>query len=294
MNYPIVAVIYNPNSTGSSKVMAEDFEKSIRNHAPKQKVTLIPTKYAGHAEKLAYKISKRYKTPLIFSSSGDGGYNEVINGAVKAQNKGFKPTTGLLPAGNANDHYHNVHTDDIVDLIIANKPKHIDLLRISYTSNKKAMHRYAHSYIGFGISSMVGQELNKTKLNKAKETWLVVRTLFTVGPVKLKIDDTTGKYDSIIISNVDRMSKYLNVSRPSNIDDGLFEVTISRHENKLKLIALILRASLVKLKEDIQTNTFSLDTVETTVAQADGEIITIDPNSRVDISIEKQALTCFV
>lgn len=294
MNYPTVAIIYNPNSTGSSKVVAENFKKNIQDHAPKQKIKLIPTKYAGHAEKLAYKISKRYKTPLIFSSSGDGGYNEVINGAMKAQNKGFKPTTGLLPAGNANDHYSNVHTDDIVDLIIANKPKHIDLLRISYTSNKKDRHRYAHSYIGFGISSMVSQELNKTKLNRVKETWLVIRTLFTIGPVKLKIDNTTRKYDSIIISNVDRMSKYLNVSHPSHIDDGLFEVTISRHENKLKLIALILRASLVKLKEDIQTNIFSLDTIEKTVAQADGEIIIIDPNSHVDISIEKQTLTCFV
>lgn len=294
MNYPIVAVIYNPNSTGSSKVMAEDFKKNIQNYALKQKIKLIPTKYAGHAEKLAYKISKRYKTPLIFSSSGDGGYNEVINGAMKAQKKGFKPTTGLLPAGNANDHYHNVHTDDTVDLIVANKPKRIDLLRISYISNKKARYRYAHSYIGFGISSMVGQELNKTKLNRVKETWLVIRTLFTIGPVKLKIDNTIGKYDSIIISNVDRMSKYLNISHPSSVDDGLFEVTISRHENKLKLIALILRASLVKLKEDIQTSTFSLDSVESTVAQADGEIITIDPNSHVNISIEKQTLTCFV
>lgn len=294
MNYTTVAIIYNPNSTGSSKTMAEDFMKSIQKHIPEQKVKLIPTKYAGHAEKLAYKISKQTKKPLIFSSSGDGGYNEVVNGAMKAQTEGHTPTTGLLPAGNANDHYHNVHTKDIIELITANKPKLIDLLHISYTSNKKAVHRYAHSYIGFGISSMVSRELNKTKLNRFKETWLVIRTLFTIGPVKLKIDGTTGKFDSIIISNVDRMSKYLTVSHPSRMDDGLFEVTISRHENKLKLIALILRASLVKLKEDTQTAEFSLDTTEETVAQADGEILSIDAKTHVAISIEKKALSCFV
>jgi len=294
MNYSTVAIIYNPNSTGSSKTMAEDFKQNILSRIPKQKVKLMPTKYAGHAEKLAYKIARRSKSPLIFSSSGDGGYNEVINGAMKAQKKGSKPTTGLLPAGNANDHYHNVHSDEIIDLMIAKKPKQIDLLRISYVANKKQQHRYAHSYIGFGISSMVSRELNKTKLNKFKETWLVIRTLFTISPAKLKLNEEVGKYDSVIISNVDRMSKYLTVSHPSRIDDGLFEVTISKHENKLKLVALLLQASLVKLKEDQQTNTFSLDTTEHTVAQADGEILDIDANTHVDITIEKQVLNCFI
>jgi diacylglycerol kinase family enzyme len=294
MDYSTVAIIYNPNSTGFSKAMAEDYKKNIQGRIPEQKVKLIATRYAGHGEKLAYKIAKQSKNPLIISSSGDGGYNEVVNGAMKAQNEGFKPTTGLLPAGNANDHYYTVHTEDSIDLIIAKKPKRIDLLRMSYVSNKKNIQRYAHSYIGFGISSMVSKELNKTKLNRFKETWLVIRTLLTISPVELTVDNITGKYDSIIASNADKMSKYLNVSSPSRMDDGLFEVTISRHENKFKLIALILRASLIKLKEDKQTNTFSLDTIEQTVAQADGEILTIDPNTRVDILIEKQVLNCYV
>ena len=294
MNYTTVTIIYNPNSTGSSKAMAEDFMKTIQSRMPEQKVELMPTKYAGHAEKMAYKIAKHSKNPLIFSSSGDGGYNEVINGAMKAQNKGYTATTGLLPAGNANDHFHNVHTENIIDLIIAKKPKRIDLLRISYVSKKKDIQRYAHSYIGFGISSMVSRELNKTKLNRFKETWLVIRTLFTISPVKLKIDTEVRKYDSVIISNVDRMSKYLTVSHPSRMDDGLFEVTISKHENKFKLIALILRASLVKLKEDKQTDIFSLDTIEATVAQADGEILNIDAETHVAIVAEKQVLNCFV
>lgn len=294
MDYTTVAIIYNPNSTGSSKAMAEDFKINIQRRIPEQKVKLVATKYAGHGEKLAYKIAKQSKKPLIFSSSGDGGYNEVVNGAMKAQNEGFKPTTGLLPAGNANDHYHGLHTENSIDLIITKRPKRIDLLRISYVSNKKNVQRYAHSYIGFGISSMVSKELNKTKLNKFKETWLVIRTLLTISPVTLTVDNKIGKYDSIIASNTDKMSKYLNVSRPSRMDDGLFEVTISRHENKFKLVALILRASLIKLKEDKQTTTFSLDTIEQTVAQTDGEILTIDANTRVDISIEKQILNCIV
>ena len=294
MNYTTVSIIYNPNSTGSSKAMAEEFMKNIQEHLPKQKVKFMPTKYAGHAEKLAYKLAKRTKSPLIFSSSGDGGYNEVVNGAMKAQNKGYNPTTGLLPAGNANDHYHNVHTESIIDLLVAGKTKKLDLLQISYTAKKKTTKRYAHSYIGFGISSMVSKELNKTKLNRFNETWLVIRTLFTISPVKLKIDGEVKKYDSIIMSSADKMSKYLNVSHPSKMNDGKFEVTISTHENKLKLLGLLLQASLIKLKEDHQTDIFSLETVEETVAQTDGELITIDANSPVTVTIEKQILNCLV
>ena len=293
MNYTTVSIIYNPNSTGSSKTMAEDFMKAIQEKLPKQKVKLMPTKYAGHAEKLAYKLAKRTKSPLIFSS-GDGGYNEVVNGAMKAQNKGYNPTTGLLPAGNANDHYHNVHTESIIDLLVAGKTKKLDLLQISYTAKKKASKRYAHSYIGFGISSMVSKELNKTKLNRFNETWLVIRTLFTISPVKLKLNGEVKKYDSIIMSNADKMSKYLNVSSPSKMNDGKFEVTISTHENKFKLLGLLLQASLIKLKEDHQTDSFLLETVEETVAQTDGELITIDANSQVTVTIEKQILNCLV
>jgi len=294
MTYTTVAIIYNPNSTGSSKTLAQDFKKNLQERIPKQKVELIATKYAGHAEKLVYNIAKESKNAIVFSSSGDGGYNEVVNGAMKAQNEGFNITTGLLPAGNANDHWHNLHTKDVIDLIVAEKPKQIDLLKISYIAKSRTEERYAHSYIGFGLSPIVGKELNKTKLNKFNETWLVVRAIFTLHPVRLKIHTEPKKYDSVIISNVDKMSKYLNVSSSSSTTDGKFEVTISKHENKFKLIALLVRASLMKLEENQQTNTFSLETMNKTTAQADGEILTIDQGTKVVITSEKKILSCFV
>jgi diacylglycerol kinase (ATP) len=294
MNYTTAAIIYNPKSTGSSKKIAETFKKQLLERFPKLKVELMPTEYAGHAEILAYKIAKSSKRPLIFSSSGDGGYHEVINGAMKAQKAGYKPTTGLLPAGNANDHYHNVHNEDVIELIAAEKPKKIDLLHVSYTAEKKIKHRYAHSYIGFGLSPIVGEELNKTDLNAFKETWLFLKTLLTLKPVPLKIKRKVKKYDSVIFSNVNKMSKYFNVSQPSRIEDGLFEVTIFKRRNKIKLFTLLIKASLAKLKEDDQVKRFRLKTVEKTLAQADGEILTIDPKSRVTVTIKKRTLNCYV
>ena len=61
MTYSTIAIIYNPNSTGSSKDLADDFKTAIKKRLPKQKIELIATEYAGHAEELAYEISKKSK-----------------------------------------------------------------------------------------------------------------------------------------------------------------------------------------------------------------------------------------
>ena len=99
MPFSEITVIYNPNSTGSGEAMAKQFKKEYQRADKQVTVTLQKTKYAGHAEKLAYDIAKKQVRPMIISASGDGGYHEVVNGALRAQAEGAKPTTGLLPAG---------------------------------------------------------------------------------------------------------------------------------------------------------------------------------------------------
>src|SRR3982750_2899542 len=106
--YDAITIIYNPNSTGPSEAKARVLHEDLIKRRKRTKITLTPTKRAGHAEDLAYKAAHANRRALIISSSGDGGYHEVINGALRAQLEGAKPTVGLLPAGNANDHYHSL------------------------------------------------------------------------------------------------------------------------------------------------------------------------------------------
>ena len=294
MTYSTIAVIYNPNSTGSSKDLAEDFVSQLSEKLPDQKVELIATERAAHAEELAYDLAVNNENPLIISSSGDGGYNEVVNGALKAQSEGRTVTTGLLPAGNANDHYHNLHDRSFIDSVVAGETRRIDVLKITSQVNGEALQRYAHSYIGIGLTPEVGHELNKTKLNFFKEVALVGRVLFKTSPVKLKINDRVRRYDSVIFSNIEKMSKYLTVSQESSVSDGKFELTIFRFRQKFKLIGVLLKASLVGLKEDQQVSEFGFETVNQTLVQADGEIITLDANAPVSIKIEQKLLSCIV
>lgn len=294
MHYSTIAIIYNPNSTRSSKQQAQKLATKLHKRLPNQHVELYETQHAGHAEELAYKIATSTKRPLIISSSGDGGYNEVVNGAMKAQKEGHTPTTGLLPAGNANDHYRNLHAMDIVDQIANSIATNIDLLKLVSTSAGHRLERYAHSYIGFGLTPFIGRELNKTKLNPIKESWIVLWSLFTSQPVHLQIDGEVHRYESIVFSNVDLMSKILKISSPSSMTDGKFEVTIFNRRSKLRLILVLLQAFLKGVKEDITAGTFTLTTVGETLVQADGEIIKLDSQAKVQISIEPQVLRCVV
>src|SRR4051812_48781666 len=113
-DYTAISIIYNPKSTGASKANAFDLVKQLRHTPVAGLVRVTPTFFPGHAETLAYDLARSGERPLVISSSGDGGYNEVVNGVLKAQTEGATPTCGLLPSGNANDHYHNLHKKPII------------------------------------------------------------------------------------------------------------------------------------------------------------------------------------
>ena len=294
MKYSTIAVIYNPNSTGPSETMARDLIKRLKSRMPKQKVELIATRRAGHAEELAYDIAKSSKNAFVVSSSGDGGYHEVVNGVLRARNEGHMATTGLLPAGNANDHYRSLHQVDIVEQILKGKSQEIDVLKLAGRSKDKPFERYAHSYIGIGLTPKVGRELNKANLNLFNEIIIALKVIFLVGSTKLKVYDEFKYYDSIIFSNISKMSKYLQISQPNSVTDGKLEITAFRRRHKLRLIGVLLKTSLTGLKWDVQVPEFSLETTKKTLFQADGEVITIDANTEVIISIKKHALKCIV
>lgn len=294
MSYATIAIIYNPNSTGSSERLARDLETRLRTRFPGQKIELIATDHAGHGEELAYSIAMASKNPLIISSSGDGGYHDIINGVMRAQKEGAHPTTGLLAAGNANDHYRNLHEGDLLDRIEQQNSTKIDLLNIVGTSRGERVDLYAHSYIGFGLTPFVGKELNKTKLNIIRESWLVLRALFVIKSIKLKIGKRIQRYESIIFSNIDTMSKYLAISKPSSVTDGKCEVTIFERRSKLELITTLLKASVQGVEEDHSVSDFSLQTVDKTLMQADGEITTLDAHSDVLVKVAPRALDCII
>ena len=268
--------------------MAEELQGQLDTLYPELDVTLIPTEYAGHAEKLTYDIAVRDKQPLIISVSGDGGYNEVINGAAQAYAKGRSPITSLLPAGNANDHYASVRRGDLLEAIQNEHISTIDLLLLAAGNEK----RRAHSYIGFGMTPRIGQELTKTKLNRVTEKLVVFKGLLKPRSTPLIVDGQRRNYDSLTISNIERMAKVLTLSKVSKVDDGLFEISSVEHRNRFSLLGFMVKAATRGINANEQVAAFELKTVGSTLVQLDGEVATIPAHTTVRLSIDDNQLRC--
>ena len=293
-HFTTISIIYNPKSTGSGEKLARELADQLASTSLKGMIKLLATKRAGHGEELAYKLAKASQHPLIISSSGDGGYHEVINGVMRAQRAGATPTTCLVPAGNANDHYKNLPNTDVVKRITTADTSQIDLLRIKARRAGQDWERYAHSYIGIGLTPKVGQELNKVDLNPLNEPWVVLRALWRLGSIKILVDGQLKKYDSVVFSNVAKMSKILTLSDKADMFDGKFEIAAFPSRSKLELLGTLFRAATAGLNTHNQASTYSFQAIKPLAVQLDGEVFTIDADSNVTVESSPLALTCLI
>lgn len=289
--YPVIQIIYNPNSTGDGKSMAHRLRRTLHKRLPTQNIRVTPTDHAGHAEAMAYDTTRTHPGALLVSASGDGGYHELINGVLRA---GGEAITGLLPAGNANDHHRETTGHSLIDDIAAHATRTIDVLKLEARVGGKPCVRYAHSYIGIGLTPKVGRELNRTTLNRLNEIWIVVKTLLFLRPTTIVEDGVRRSYDSLVCTNIPTMSKLFEIATDAQPDDGVFDISVFRRRDRRRLIGLMLRASLQGLPADKQTNYFSFDTLRPTLIQLDGEVYTLDARSTVTITSAHKALACIV
>ena len=140
-------VIFNPNSTGNSQAIAREFCVKLRKLRPSSEVILKETTHAGHGKAFGYELTKASAGQLLLVSvSSDGGYNELINGVMKAVDAGASaPICAILSGGNANDHYGFVAKQTLLEAIAAGGQTKLDLFKVVTDQT-----RYAHSYVGLG------------------------------------------------------------------------------------------------------------------------------------------------
>ncbi len=292
-DFSSITILYNPKSTGESRRNALGLEKRLKKTKYADIVNVSPTEHAGHAEEIARDITLKQSHPLIISSSGDGGYNEVVNGVMNAQNDSHKPITGLLPSGNANDHYKQLHKPFLVRQIMSGAYQRIDILKLSSTINGKPWHRYAHSYIGFGLSSEVGKKLNAADLNTKNEFVIFMKTLFRSKPFSINIQGEVVDFHNIILSNVGKMSKVLSLSKTAKVDDGKFEVFTS-DSSKANMLGDIVKSATLGVPHEERASHYSFKTIEPLGVQLDGEVYKLDSDSSVEVAIEHLSLRCIV
>lgn len=292
MKTPPIVIIYNPNSTGPSEEQALAFADKLKQADDSLDITCLATEYAGHGEVLAREYASEGKPYLLISSSGDGGYHELVNGVLSVP--GNKVITGLLPGGNANDHYSAIHTEDIIDRIIRTQVTTIDTIRVEAWMKGELWSRYAHSYAGIGLTSHIGETLTKTQLNPIREAWIVVTHLFSHSPVKIRRHGRTYYYNSIIFSNIARMSKVLTLTDNASFTDGKMEITENESRHIFSMLAHFLGGALGGFKSERRVNSYVFTCVRKTSMQLDGEVYYFPARTQVKVLAIQGNLNCII
>jgi len=278
-------LIFNPHSSGNAQEKAQELRDELSARLPELLVELVATQHAGHARELARDAAASGR-PLIVSVSGDGGYNEVVDGAMRSGNA--SAVCAVLAAGNANDHRRTTRERPLAEAIVIGKVARLDLLQLTIDGESS----YAHSYIGLGLTPAVAVDLAKSGKGSLRELAATVRAFAQFRPFEIERPDRTReRFDSIIFANIDQMAKVATLSEDDGRpDDGAFEVVTMRHTAKWKLLGTALRACTRGLGPQPSATEYVFTTIKTMPIQIDGEVLDLDAHAQVRIDIAPKAL----
>ncbi len=290
--YDRIVIIFNPQSTGDAPRSAEELRDELARRLPAVPLELCPTQHAGHARELAREAAGAGR-PLLVSVSGDGGYNEVVNGVMDAGND--RAVCAVRAAGNANDHRRTTRERPLADAILAGDVRRIDLLRLTVGTGPAAMTRYAHSYIGVGVTPVVAVDLEEGGKGSWREMVSVVRGFSRFRPFPIRLEDgRRRRIDSLVFANIPEMAKYARLSDDGRPDDGRFEVITQRQTGKLRVLATAVRAATRGLGRQPTATHFAFTTLAPMPLQLDGELVELEADTPVAVDIAPGALATVV
>ncbi|MDO2933133.1 diacylglycerol/lipid kinase family protein [Paeniglutamicibacter sulfureus] len=286
-----IVIIFNPNSTGNAPKLAEELRDRLADRLPyRADISLQPTEHAGHAVELAREAAANHANVLVVSVSGDGGYNEVVNGVMQSGNR--EAVCAVMAAGNANDHRSSIGTKPLDEAIAEGHVRRIDLLNIATGEGGDLTGEYAHSYIGFGLTPVVAIDLEKGSKGALKEMVSVVRTFSKFTPFEMQHSNGQHlKLDSLVFANIPEMAKYATLSEADDQPrDGKFEVIILPHQPKWRVLLTAARAATKGLGDQPSTDHYEFTTLKPIPYQIDGEVRSAAANTVVRVTSVPRAL----
>ena len=293
-----IVIVFNPHSTGDAPTLARELRDDLAERHPDLPIELAPTERAGHARELA-RAAAAHGRPLVVSVSGDGGFNEVVNGLVDAGNP--DAAGAVRGAGNANDHRRVTRRRPLAESIAEGKVDYLDVLRLTIGDHV----RYAHSYIGLGITPVVALALERGGKGSLRELWTTGREFLHFAPFEIELEAFEGesrdgvgvgeylgrrRYDSLIVANLSEMAKYARLS-DGDPADGRFEIVSIPHRGRFRLLLTGLRAAWKGLGWQPSARRLRFRTLDQELPlQLDGEVIMLPTDTPVTIELIPGAL----
>ena len=197
----------------------------------------------------------------------------------------------MKAAGNANDHRRTTAERPLVDAVVAGRVRRIDILRLTIGDGAEARTRYAHSYIGLGLTPVVAMDLEKGGKGSFREIVSVVRTFARFRPFTIQLEGGgRRRFDSLLFANIAEMAKYATLSENGQPDDGRFEVVTVPHAAKWRILAVAIKAAVRGLGPQPTATHYGFVTLKPTPLQLDGELLTLDAGTPVQVDIAPKAL----
>jgi diacylglycerol kinase family enzyme len=179
----------------------------------------------------------------------------------------------------------------LAEAVVAGEIDRIDLLALTVGRGPDARTQYAHSYIGLGLTPIVAVDLEKGGKGSFKEILSVIRTFARFRPHQIELEDGTRRtFDSLLFANITEMAKYATLSENGRPDDGRFEVVTVPHAAKWRILAVAIKAAVRGLGPQPTATHYGFVTLKPTPLQLDGELLTLDAGTPVQVDIAPKAL----
>jgi diacylglycerol kinase (ATP) len=253
------------------------------------------TESAGHAENIVKRFADQ--VDCVIAVGGDGTVNEVVNG-MKAS--GVEKTLAVFPGGTADDFCHNIgiprkDRERALEIILDANEREIDLIRCN--------DRYAVVQIGVGVDAEIAYKTLQYKKIKIPAYFavgirVVFKERFRNSPRSLRIESDTSVYDGkfliAVFGNAPLYGRYVWFMPDARMNDGLLNMSGLRPMSPIPAWSLLMKC----MKEDFhsdkilydQSEHFSIELMEDSFLQIDGEVYRYDEGEKLDLSVERNAL----
>jgi diacylglycerol kinase (ATP) len=195
------------------------------------------TKRPGHAQEIVkqYVQMEDYR---VYSIGGDGTLNEVLNGIV-----GSGSILGIIPAGTGNDFIRSItgfgNTENILERTIKSGDFYVDLASVNG--------RYYINVASVGLDAEIAYNAKVFKKSRflsgsAAYIFSIFITLLKYKSklMNIEIDGKNTELKTLLISVAN--GKYygggMKVAPTALLDDGLLDICLIKHVNKLKILVL--------------------------------------------------------
>ena len=261
-------------------------------------LTILKTKYAGHAEEYANKLPYAGYDGLC-AIGGDGTMHEVINGMLKREDNATLPI-GLLTGGTGNAFMHDINCLDPLESarrIVNGELRPMDIAKVK--ANRELF--YAFNIIGWGLVTDASSLAEKLRWLGDKRYALaaILEVIISKKRIsKLILDGQEIDEDFVFIigCNTIHTGKAMKIAPLAKLDDGKLDVVIVRKASRVELLKLFpklftgehIKSELVEYK---QVESFSILPSEKSSITLDGELI---GNTPLHVQLEPQRINVLV